>query len=282
METAPSVAWRPALDEELTWLRVDGGLPLRPRPLEYTCTVASFAWGLTQALRESFWPLYALRTRLIEGRLYLAAVPSPHAERDLENRVRLMRETPLRHVRNIRAAWERDGLPEVERYDAQMEAFPPDALAGDELGEAFFHLKRARADQWCATLRVAVCPTVMIRQGIGETPIHEAMAVVKEVVAALQRGDRVFATALQRAGERLARAGCIGAPEDVGWLEYAEMRAALERGGAYHPRVAQRRSSAADRPRTPPPVVGPPLSPDAPPLYLLPDVLELIGVECAW
>jgi hypothetical protein len=204
--------------------------------------------------------------------------------------MRLMRETPIRHMRNIRAGWERDGLPEVLRYDALMEAFPPGDLAGEELGEAFFRLKRARADQWCAVLRVVICPTVMIKHGAGahgagehgagETPLHEAMGVVEEAGAALQRGDRIFAAALERTGERLARVGCIAAPEDIAWLEYAEVRTALETGNAYQVAVAQRKGSAPAGLLPAPLIVGPPLSADAPALYLLPDVLELIGVAC--
>src|SRR5581483_332849 len=155
--SAPPTPWRPATDGELTWLRVNRGLPIHPLPLQLTCEVAAFTFGLTQALRESFWPLYAVRARVTSGQLYLGAVPSPHAEEDLENRMRLMRETPLRYLRDLRGAWEREGEPEIRRYEATMAAFPPDGMDGAELGEALFLLRRARADQWCAVLRVVIC-----------------------------------------------------------------------------------------------------------------------------
>jgi hypothetical protein len=255
---------------------------LEPRPLELTCTVAAFTWGLTQALRESFWPLYAVRAQLRRGRLYLAAVPSPHAERDLVNRVRLMRETPLRHLRDLPAAWERDGRSEVLRYEAAMHAFlPEEDLPAEGLGEAFFRLKRARADQWCAALRVGVCPTVMIRQGVGDTPQEEAMVVVAEVQAVLAQGARAFAAALRRTGQRLAQAASIATPEDVLWLEYREVQSALAGGGAFHAKVAERRDAATRPASTAPPALGPPLAPDAPANYLLPEVLELVGIAVA-
>ena len=279
--TAGSVPWRPSPDEELTWFRVDRGLPLRPLPLEYTCEIAAFTWGLTQALTESYWPLYQVRSRLLDGQLYLAVVPSLHAERDLENRMNLMREYALRYTRDIRAGWERAGSREVAEYSSRMTGFPPVESSRGELAEAFFHLKRARGDQWCAALRVVFCPAALVKLGFGTTAPDEAMSVVGEARQEIQRGGRELAAALERTGARLAHANCIDAATAVAWLEYEEVVAALERGNRYQATVAHRRSRAKNPSGDSPAMIGPALPTDAPRLYLLRDVLDLIGVECA-
>lgn len=282
MKLAERVSWRPAPDEELTWFRAGGALPSQPRPLDYTCEVAAFSWGLTQAFTISYWPLYEVRARLIAGHLYLATVPSPHAERNLENRIQLTRETPLRYMRDLRAAWEREGRREVDEYNQRMAAFPPADLSGAELGEALFRLKRVRADQWCAPVRAVTCPAVICMQGYGETPRDEAIAVAEEARELLRRGGAIFGAALDRTGRLLARAGCIEAPGDIAWLEYAEVRAALEQGGAYQETVATRRSQAGNVATEPGPArIGPRLPTDAPCMYLVREVLDLIGVDLA-
>ncbi|MBM2810778.1 MAG: hypothetical protein HW416_1537 [Chloroflexi bacterium] len=282
MTALDRASWRPARDEELTWFRAGGVLPSRPRPLEYSCEIAALTWGLTQAFTISYWPLYELRSSLIDGQLYLGVAPSPHAEGDLENRKRLTTETPLRYTRNIRAAWERGGRREVEDYTERMAAFPPAGVDGEELGEAFFKLRRVRADQWCAPSRAVICPAVICTLGSGETPVDVAMEVAREARDLIGRGGAAFDAALNRAGERLAQAGCIDAAADVAWLEYSEVRAALELPSKYQATVRERQARAESIMAAPGAgTVGPPLPPDAPRMYLVRDVLELVGVELA-
>jgi hypothetical protein len=97
----------------------------------------------------------------------------------------------------------------------------------------------------------------------------------------LHRGGATFGAALDRTGALLARAGCIDAPEDIAWLEYAEVRVALGHGGAYQATLSARRSEANLAKEVGPARVGPPLPPDAPRMYLVREVFDLIGVDLA-
>ena len=52
--------------------------------------------------------------------------------------------------------------------------------------------------------------------------------------------------AIERVGDQLVRAGCLDRGDDVRWLEFDEVCAALERGaGAYQETVANRKIPAA-------------------------------------
>src|SRR5207302_8299748 len=114
------VPWAPPADVTLTWFRPGGMLPDRPRPLEFTLGIQAFTYGLAHALESLNFPLYDVRPRLIDGQLYLAAVPSAMAESDLERRMRRMRDATLRFSRNIRPPWEHAIRREVEEYNERI------------------------------------------------------------------------------------------------------------------------------------------------------------------
>jgi len=276
-----SVAWRPPSDEELTWFPARGRLTTRPRPLEYTLTVQAFLYGVTHALESLRFPLYELRARLIDGQLYLASVPSGMAERDLETRMRSMRDSTLRFSRNIGAAWRREVRAEVAGYNDRMAAFPPTAAALPELAEELFTLKRLRANQWFASVRAVIAPFALLLEGIGESAPEDALAVFEDMrTLVIDQGTAAFDGAVQRVAECLVQAGSLDQPEDVEWLEYEEVQEALRSGGRYQATVVDRRAQAERDPGPPgPDRVGPLLPSDAPRMYLLREVLDLIAGE---
>src|SRR5207248_9685866 len=116
--------WAPPADDALTWFAAEGRFPARPRPLEHTGEIYAFVYGASHALESLNFPLYQLRSRLIDGRLYFAAVPSAVAEHDLPRRMQRLADASVRYTRDLRAAWERDGRQEVETYNRWLEASP--------------------------------------------------------------------------------------------------------------------------------------------------------------
>jgi hypothetical protein len=270
------VPWAPPPDDELTWLRYDGVLPSRPRPLELSLAVEAFRYGLGHALDSLNFPLHAVRARLFDGQLYLAPVPSAMAEGDLDRRMRRMRDATLRFSRNIRASWERAIRQEVVEYNERLAAFAPADATTAEIADGLFGFKRLRANQWFAPIRAVIAPTAMLQAGIGDTPPDDAMAVVQEVRdLVIDQGTARFDAAIGRIAERLSRAGCLDTQDDVYWLEYGELADALSSDPPLQATVTARRaavqSPVAERPVT----IGPPLPPDAPRMYLFREVLAL-------
>jgi hypothetical protein len=118
----------------------------------------------------------------------------------------------------------------------------------------------------------------MLRHGVGTSSIDDAVAVSEEALGIIrQRGTVLFEQALFRVGERIARSGSIDKPEDVQWLDLLETREALTAGLDKRQVVAARRADAAHQMTTSgPEAVGPALPPDAPRMYMLRDILDLI------
>lgn len=271
--------WAPPDDDELTWFRPGGVLPARPRPLEHTLHAQAFVFGLSRALESLYFPLYEVRARLFGGELYLASVPSAMAEHDLEAQLHRLRDSAIRFSRDIRAFWERAVRAEVEEYNERMAAFAAADVKDAEIADDLPRLKRVRANQWFAPIRAVIAPAVLLEQGVGQTPRDEAVAAVEEVRELVTRqGGAAFDAALARVGQRLASNGSINGPDDIQWLEYEEVREGLCGGENYGSVVAQRRAAPdASAGRTPREQIGPPLPSNAPRMYLLREVLEVIG-----
>jgi hypothetical protein len=225
--------------------------------------------------------LHDVRTRLVDGQLYLASVPSAMAEADLDRRMLRMRDATIRFSRNIRASWERGIRREVEEYTERMAAFSLDGISPEERAHAFFALKRVRANQWFAPIRAVIAPAAMLQAGIGETPLDDAMAVVQEVGdLVITQGSAAFVAAIRHVADHLVHAGCIDAVGDMAWLEYDEVGTVLEHGTRYQATAIERRSAGVDQTGPMgPATIGPPLPTDAPRMYLLREILDLIAVR---
>jgi hypothetical protein len=277
--TRDARSWRPATDEELAWFKVGGILPTYPKPLDLSCAVHAFTYGVTHALESLYFPLYEIRPRSIDGQLYLAVVPSGLADRDIEARIRNVSDRTIR-FRDILGGWRRDVGPQVEEDVERMASFPPSGASGEELHEAWLRFRRVRANQWFAPTRAVICPTALLKMGIGEGRSDEALSAVEEVrEVVIRRGTDVFDAAIDRLGGQLVRAGCLAAADDVLWLEFDEVSAALERGsGAYQETVANRKTRASAETNDGPATVGAPLDPGDRRLFLLPEIFDLLGV----
>ncbi|MGB7947829.1 MAG: hypothetical protein WCH75_09125 [Candidatus Binatia bacterium] len=272
--------WSPPKDEELTWFR-DGKLLPTPRPLEYTLEVYALVFGLTYALESLEFPLYALRSRLHNGRLYLAVVPSAMAERNLSHRMQSIRDQSFRFTRNVYGAWERQVKPEVEGYNRWFEETASFRGPVSEFAERFCKLRRVRGDQWYATIRGVVAPTAMLHAGIvdspsdavvkAETALGEALEVVKE------RGGTLVYQVLGDVGKRLASNGSIAKAEDIVWLEWRELQKDLEGGNDRVGLVAARKAENENLLRSGTPgQMGPELPLTVPRMYLVREVLDLL------
>jgi len=118
----------------------------------------------------------------------------------------------------------------------------------------------------------------MLQRGIGDSSIDEARAVAEEALGTVrERGGSLLDGALLRVGERLVRSGCIERPEEVQWLDLQETREALTSRLDRRQLVATRQAEEARQvPTSGPEQVGPALPPDAPRMYMLRDILDLI------
>lgn len=272
-------SWRPATDEELAWFKVGGVLPTHPKPLQLTCAVHAFTYGVTHALESLYFPFYELRHRSINAQLYLAVVPSGLADRDIEARTRTVNDRTIR-FRDILGGWRREVRPQVEEDLERMASFPPSGPSGEELHEAWLRLRRVRANQWFAPTRAVICPTALLTVGVGEGRADEARKAVEEVrEVVIRKGTDVLNAAVDRLGGHLVRTGCLAAAEDVLWLEFDEVSTALEKGsGPYRETVATRKSRAAADNRAGPATVGAPLDLNDRRLFLLPEIFDLLGV----
>ena len=289
MSQAASV-WIPAADEELTWFRPAGAFPETPGPLEHTLEVHARAFGLTRALSSLNFPLYELRTRLADGRLQLAVVPSGLAERDMDAQFRRLRDASVRFTRNIRGPWEstqrsRPVREEVVSYNDWMaEAIPADGSPAD-LVDGMRRLRRVRGMQWYTAVRAVFGPAAMLQRQIDDSPAGDAaeserltaqmadsLGVVDEARELLSRGGGLLDAAVDRAGAKLVQIGALDAADDVRWLELEEVREALRSAASMRATADQRKAAPAPSGAED----AGPEPPDTPELYLVPEILALI------
>lgn len=164
--------WVPPADDELTWFLADDTPLGRPGPLVYTLEVAAFVFGMTRALESLEFPLTDVRYRLIDGRLYLAIVPSAQAERDLKRRLESVRDLSFRFTRNIRASWQQQVQAKVEGYNRWMAEFVSASGSAEELAEHVRQLRRMRGNQWFNVIRPVVAPAALIQRRAEETAMR--------------------------------------------------------------------------------------------------------------
>jgi hypothetical protein len=276
-----SEPWQPLTDDQLSWFRAEQKLFLQPRPLEYSLEIYAVVFGLTYALESVEFPLYAVRSCLINGRVYLAAVPSAMAEADLSQRLAKIHDQSLRYTRNVQRAWEQQIKPEVERYNRWFEELQNFTGASVELGELVRQLRRARANQWFAVIRGVLVPRLLLKQNVAQLNADTAASagkISKEAMALTgRRGGELITTALIKAGERLAQANAIAKAEDVFWLEWTELPDLLRCSENRRELIGQRqRSASTDANVGAVDSLGPPLAADAPRMYLLREVLQLL------
>ena len=286
MSQAPTQSrWAPPTDDRLTWLRPAGFFPEAPGPLEHTLEVHARAFGLTRALQSLNFPVFEFRTRLVNGGLYYASVPSALAERDLQGQWRRLHDASLRFMRSIPRGWERLIQPEVDGYNRWIEEMAGPALSAEQMAEQVLRLRRVRGNQWYAAARGVFGPSALFehRLGRGEVPEEDAPGVRAVVQAARDavavRGGELMTAALERVGAYMVDAGSLEGPADLHWLEWGEVRDALEQGTDCRSAVGDRKRASA----TPAdqgalaPIIGPELSADAPRMYLVRETMALIG-----
>ncbi len=273
------IRWRPPPDDELTWFRPGGVLPDRPSPLAATLTVPAMTFGLTHALISLYFPLSEVRSRLVDGQLYLALVPSPMAERDPRAQLRRMQDSARRFSRDIRGAWARQGREEVVGYNKRMAAFPAADATNLDVAAQLPDLRRMRGNQWFISVRLGIATPAMLRALGSPFSVEDAAAVVGEIRdLVVARGAAELEGAMRRVADRLVAAGSIEAPADVDLLELDEIAAALADGTDRRSVVEARRAWLA-RPRAaePPEQLGPPFPPDGLGMRLLREVLAIIS-----
>jgi hypothetical protein len=251
--------------------------------LDYTLEIHALVFGLTYALESIEFPLYALRSRLVHGRVYLAAVPSAMAEDDLPQRLRNIHDQSLRFTRNIERAWERQIKPEVEMYNRWFDEVASFTGPSTELAGMIRKLRRARGNQWFTAIRGVVAPAVLLRQNAGE--LGSDIGVLAENLPRLalamvaESGKALISCALARAGERLAQAGAIENGADVFWLEWGEVCDLLQSPVDHRGIVAQRKLASERDAAEVAASLGPRLPPDAPRMFLIPEILRSLDVH---
>src|SRR4030095_15429873 len=91
------------------------------------------------------------------------------------------------------------------------------------------------------------------------------------------RGKELIHRALNRAGERTVQASVIKKAEDFFWLEWIDICELLQTSKDQRARVAERQNQAArDADAPAPAILGPSLPPNAPRMYLLGEILQLL------
>jgi hypothetical protein len=273
--------WAPLPDDRLSWFRVDGRLFYLPRPLDYTLEIHALVFGLTYALESIEFPLHALRSRLVNGRVYLAAVPSAVAEADLAQRLKNIHAQSVRFTRNIEGAWERQIQPEVERYNRRFAELGNFTGPAPELAQRLRQLRRERGNQWFAAIRSVIAPAVLLQQNVSEFGVAVVETATRLTGAALAlvagQGGELIAGALVSIGQRLTDAGVIARAEDIYWLEWQEVTGLLIAAEDRCALVAERkRHSGLNLSVTMPDGMGPDLPSDAPRMYLLADILRML------
>jgi hypothetical protein len=275
--------WAPPPDEQLSWFRAEQKLFAAARPLDYTLEIHTLVFGLTYALESNEFPLYALRSRLLHGRVYLAAVPSAMAERDVGQRLKNIHDQTIRFTRNMQRAWDRQIKPAVEKHNQWFEAVANFAGTSPELAGQVRRLRRERGNQWFTMIRGIVAPAALLQAKVGEFGPEAAGLALSLTRQALERvadrGRALVTLALTRVGERLVKANVIDKADDVFWLEWQEVRELLQAGEDRRVLVAARQAEAARlSQREAPETIGPKLPPDAPRMYLIPEILELLDL----
>lgn len=273
--------WAPLADEQLSWIRVDGRLFYLPRPMDYTLEVHALVFGLTYALESIEFPLYALRSRLVNGRVYLAAVPSAVAEANLAQRLKNIHAQSLRFTRNIESAWQRQIAPALERYNRRFAELGSFAGSPAELAQQLRQLRRDRGNQWFTAIRGVIAPAALLQAHgaeFGPALVETAQRLTAAVLTLVaEQGGDLIADALVKVGQRLTDAGVIGRAEDIFWLDWDEAVALLTSGEDRSSVVAERkRGHGLDYSVTMPDGIGPELPADAPRMYLLTDILRLL------
>ena len=279
MNNGKEKPWSPPLDDDLTWFCAAGRLPSHPRPLDFTFEIDAFTFGVSRALESLYFPFYELRTRLMDGQLYFASIPSAFAERDIDAQMQRMRDSGLRFTRNIRRTWERPIRGEVEEYNDRLAAFAGSAAPDSDLAQELRALKRTRANQWFAGTRAVFAPAELLKHGVGETPPEEAEAVVAEALGLIQeQGAVALERALLHVGERLVESGAIDVPANVYWLDYDAVRRTLGTVTSQQDAVQAAKALAARSPGlSGPDTVGFALPSDAPRMYLIREILAVIA-----
>ena len=292
--TTHKVPWSPPRDDELTWFPAKGKLPLTPGPLEYTVEVEALFFGLTRALESLEFPLTEVRSRLVDGRLYVAVAPSADAEKDMRRRLQSVRDLSLRYSRNIRGFWQQQVQPKIEGYNRWMAELVSQSGSSKELAEQVRQLRWVRGNQWFNIFRPVVAPTALMQLWANEAiqqkgrdsedtksavqAAEDAAAVTKKALGAVEEGKTILLSALREVGGRLTEGAFIRKPEDIFWLQWMEARNTLENGGNREAIVAKRKAEAAHLGRSnPPSTLGPPLPPDAPRMYLIREILDLLS-----
>lgn len=273
-------SWTPPSDDELSWFQAVQKCFAAPQPLQFTLEIDALVFGLTYALESLEFPLHALRSRLFNGRVYLAAVPSAMAESNLPRRLKNIHAQSVRFTRNIGRAWERQLKPEVDLYNRRFdEAATFNGSA--ELAEKLRSLKRDRGNQWFTVIRGVVAPTVLVQQHIDEFGLDiselgkELTRQALELVAV--QGKALIDSALARAGQCLVKADVIDRADDVYDLEWKEVIALLKKPQSRRALIAERRVQAARDAKAPAPEnLGPASAPGAARMYLLREILDLL------
>ena len=283
-----AAVWVPAADEVLAWFTPAGAFPETPGPLEYTLEVHARAFGLSRALGSLNFPLYEFRTRLADGNLQLAVVPSGLAARDMDAQFRRLADASVRFTRDIRRPWETATRShavreEVVSYNDEMaEALPADGSPAD-LADGLRRLRRARGTQWYAAIRAVFGPAAVLQRQIDDRPgapetdrltaaVADARGVIDDARQLLAQGGGLVDAAAGRAGGKLVQLGALDGADDVRWLELEEVREALRSATSMRAAVERRRKAAAA-----PAAADAVAPPDAPELYLVPEILALIG-----
>ena len=286
MSQAPTQnRWAPPTDDRLTWFRPAAFFAEAPGPLEHTLEVHARAFGLTRALQSLNFPVFEFRTQLVNGALYYAPVPSALAERDLDGQWRRLRDASLRFMRSISRGWERLIQPEVDGYNQWIEEMAGPAVTAEQMAEQVLQLRRVRGNQWYTAVRGVFGPGALFEHRLarGEVPEKDAPEVNAVVQAARDavavRGGDLMTAALERIGAYMVSSGSIDAPADLHWLEWGDVRDAIEQGADCRGAVAEGKRAAA----TPAdqgalaPFIGPDLPADAPRMFLVRETMALAG-----
>ena len=273
-------SWTPPSDDELSWFRSVQKCFAVPQPLKYTLEIDALVFGLTYALESLEFPLYALRSRVVNGRVYLAAVPSATAESNLPQRLKNIHAQSVRFTRNIGRAWERQLKSEVDLYNRRFDE--ASTFAGPaELAEKLRLLKRDRGNQWFTVIRGVIAPTVLVQHHVDEFGQDicdlgkELTRQALELVAV--QGKALIFSVMTRAGECLVGTDVIDRADDVYYLEWKEVIALLKEHQNRRALVTERRVQAARDVELPAPEnLGPALASGAPRMYLISEILELL------
>ena len=184
--------------------------------------------------------------------------------------------------------------PKIEGYNHWMAGFVSQSGSSQELAEQVRQLRWVRGNQWFNIIRPVVAPTALMQRWANEAiqqkgrdsedaqtavrAAKDAVAVAKEALSAVEHGKTILFSALREVGGRLTQVGFLKEPEDIFWLQWMEARNTLENGGNREAIVAKRKAEADQLGRSNlPSTLGPPLPPDAPRMYLIREIFDLIG-----